>query len=90
MIYKSVFLYAFFDFYLLKNIKMKNLEFEKSFYLDLLNNITWLDYKIYWLELFLNWKLINKFLDLENLVKYLNIQYNNELLNYCKKQNFWK
>lgn len=69
---------------------MKNLEFEKSFYLDLLNNITWLDYKIYWLELFLNWKMINKFLDLENLVKFLNIQYNNELLNYCKKQNFWK
>jgi len=69
---------------------MKNLEFEKNFYLDLLNNITWLDYKIYWLELFLNWKMINKFLDLENLVKYLNIQYNNELLNCCKKQNFWK
>lgn len=69
---------------------MKNLEFEKNFYLDLLNNITWLDYKIYWLELFLNWKMINKFLDLENLVKFLNIQYNNELLNYCKKQNFWK
>lgn len=80
----------FFDFYLLIILKMKNLEFEKSFYLDLLNNITWLDYKIYWLELFLNWKMINKFLDLENLVKFLNIQYNNELLNYCKKQNFWK
>jgi hypothetical protein len=63
---------------------MKNLEFEKSFYLDLLNNITWLDYKIYWLELFLNWKMINKFLDLENLVKYLNIQYNNELLKLSK------
>lgn len=63
---------------------MKNLEFEKNFYLDLLNNITWLDYKIYWLELFLNWKMINKFLDLENLVKFLNIQYNNELLKLSK------
>ncbi len=63
---------------------MKNLEFEKSFYLDLLKNITWLDYKIYWLELFLNWKMINKFLDLENLVKFLNIEYNKELLKLSK------
>ena len=63
---------------------MKNLEFEKSFYLDLLRNITWLNYKIYWLNLFLDWDLINSFSDLENLVKFLNIEYNKELLKPSK------
>jgi hypothetical protein len=69
---------------------MKNLEYELNLNLDLLNNITWLEYKKDWLNLLLDWKIINTFADLENFAKYINIQYCNELVNFCKKQNYWK
>lgn len=69
---------------------MKNLEYELNLNLDLLNNITWLEYKKDWLNLLLDWKIINTFSDLENFAKYINIQYCNELVNFCKRQNFWK
>lgn len=51
---------------------MKNMEYEKNFYLDILNNIHWW-YNIYWYDLYLNWKRINTFACLSDLVNFLSI-----------------
>lgn len=52
---------------------MKNIEYEKNFYLDILNNIHHWWYNVYWYDLYLNWKRINTFTCLYDLVKFLSI-----------------